>query len=93
MARRPKTAAAPAEPADIRERIQSGITRPGQSMPVLSPDHLRQLNQVIEECTRTQDMCARCIDAGVDVSPEASINAEQLDMARKLKAYFFPHAT
>lgn len=79
--------------SDVHERIRSGVPRSETPQSPLGAEHLNALNEVIRECTHTADMCNACQDAGIDVEPEIQANTEQLDMAKKLKAHFFPHAS
>jgi hypothetical protein len=61
-------------------------------MGVLTDKHLQLLNSLLESCTATAEYCQGCIDCGIDAKPELRRNAEQLDMAKKLKAKHFPNA-
>ncbi len=58
----------------------------------LTEQHLRVLNKVIETCSATLDYCKVCDDCNVDVSPERAKTEEQLEMAKRIKARFFPTA-
>lgn len=78
---------------DTRQRIRMGVEREAPPKNPLSKEHLHALNQVIDECRQTAEMCSICIDAGIDVEPERLVNAEQLAMAEKLRAAFFPRAS
>lgn len=91
MARKRKQEQQPPEEPDTLTRIREGKARTPATPNPLSREHLDRLNQVIEECSITAEMCAKCKDAGVDVEPEMKLNSEQLDMAIKLKRAFFPH--
>lgn len=93
MARKKSNTLSATDDRDVHARVTSGIPRTEQTQQVLDDSHLRQLNSIIQECERTHAMCTACHDAGIDVAPEMSTNSEQLEMARKLKAYFFPHAS
>lgn len=57
---------------------------------VLGPEDLVLLNKVIAATAETADYCRKCEDCGIDVAKEAKINAEQQEIASKLKAKFFP---
>lgn len=81
------------ETMDRRERIQTGTARPQMPTQILGTEHLQLLNAIIKECTKTHEICTACMEAGVDVAPEHAVNQEQLEMAKKLKAYFFPTST
>lgn len=58
----------------------------------LTDADLKALNTLIQECTATAEMCAKCERCNLDVAPESEKNAGQLDTARKIKAEFFPHS-
>lgn len=93
MARRRKGNEQAEPEPDTLQRIRTGTERNPPPKSPLGKEHLTALNTVIDECTKTHAMCAACGDAGIDVEPEQKLNAEQLEMAKKLKALFFPHAT
>lgn len=73
--------------------LRTGVERKAPTKSPLGAEHLSALNTVIEECTQTAAMCDKCKEAGIDVEPEEKVNNEQLEMAKKLKAAFFPHST
>lgn len=56
----------------------------------LNEKHLETLNKLLRSCEETEEYCKRCEQAGLDVDPEKSKNAEQRDIARRIKAMFFP---
>lgn len=63
-----------------------------QKSPLSEPD-LASLNTLIRDCVETDEECQRCEKCNLDVSPERTKNAEQLETARKIKAAYFPNAT
>lgn len=65
---------------------------PKKSTGPLTEAHLRTLNKLIETCTATLDYCRVCEECNLDVSPEQRTTREQLDMAQRIKARFFPTA-
>jgi hypothetical protein len=91
MARRKGVEKEDAVVVDAHERIRTGVERQQPTASPLGREHLHALTEVIRECTITAEMCQRCKEAGIDVEPEIRVNQEQLDMATKLKAAFFPH--
>lgn len=58
----------------------------------LNDKHLDILNKLIQACAETERYCQDCEEAGLDVDPERRKNAEQAEIARKIKAKFFPTA-
>lgn len=58
----------------------------------LTDKHLATLNKLIAACTETERFCKDCEECGLDVTPERRKNAEQLDIASRIKAKFFPTA-
>lgn len=59
----------------------------------LTSEDLDRLNKLIRSCEETDRMCKDCEECLLDVDPEKRQNTEQLTIARKLKAKFFPTAT
>lgn len=58
----------------------------------LDQRHLNVLNKLIELCDETLAYCRVCHECNLDVSPEQKKTEEQLDMAKRIKARFFPTA-
>lgn len=58
----------------------------------LGPEHLEALNRLLDACGETAKMCGACEECHLDVTPEREKNAEQMEIARRLKAKFFPTA-
>lgn len=56
----------------------------------LGPEHLKLLNKLIQACAETEAYCAKCESCDLDVTPERKKNSEQLRIAQKIKATFFP---
>lgn len=61
-----------------------------QTSSPLTRDHLDLLNRILESCSETDTYCDKCIDCGVDVSPEKRTSLEQQRTAARIKAKFFP---
>jgi hypothetical protein len=57
----------------------------------LTDEHLTKLNRLIQECTATREYLRKCENCGLNVEPEQHKNNQQLDVATKLKAAFFPN--
>lgn len=93
MAKNRKQPNQSATDADSLTRIRTGVPREQQVKSPLTSEHLVLLNQIIDECTQTAEMCRICHDAGVDISPEMQANNEQLKMATALKSGYFPHSS
>lgn len=51
------------------------------------------LNRVLARTPKLLELARKCKDCGWDVSAAEEALAEQLDMARKAKATFFPNRT
>lgn len=71
------------------------MARVRQTAPVsgpMGPKQLDELNRLIKSCEETAAYCGKCSRAGLDVTPEERKNADQLEVARKLKREFFPDA-
>lgn len=58
----------------------------------LTDAHLKLLNKLIEACAETEKYCSMCEECQLDVSPERKKNREQMDIATRIKARFFPLA-
>lgn len=56
----------------------------------LTQEHCDCLNRVIERTQSAIDLAQQCSDCGWDTSAVQEALQEQLDMARKAKANFFP---
>ncbi len=59
---------------------------------ILTPADLATLNKVLAATAETADYCRKCTECGIDVDKEARTNAEQQELATKLKAKFFPNS-
>lgn len=53
---------------------------------------LDRLNKVLESCGETRQYLADCKDCGLDVDREIRVNDEQADVAKRIKAKFYPRA-
>ena len=58
----------------------------------LNNDHLDALNKLIKLTTDTGEYLKKCTECGLNVDPEVRKNAEQQEIAVKLKRAFFPTA-
>jgi hypothetical protein len=58
----------------------------------LKQSHLDALNKVLAATAETEAYCAQCEEAGIDIDRERRMNAEQAEIARKIKSKFFPNA-
>lgn len=58
----------------------------------LGPEHLKILDKVLQACVETGEYCKQCEECNLDVSPEQKKNAEQMEIAKRIKAKFFPGA-
>lgn len=58
----------------------------------LNEKHLQLLNHIIKSCAETEAFCQSCSDCHIDVTPEQAKNREQAEIARRIKARFFPTA-
>lgn len=58
----------------------------------LDESHLKALDGLIKACVETDAYCQMCEDCNLDVQPEREKNRSQLDVARRIKARFFPQA-
>lgn len=58
----------------------------------LGPEHLKVLDKVLAACAETAEYCRQCEECNLDVGPELKKNAEQMEIARRIKAKFFPNA-
>lgn len=58
----------------------------------LTEAHLRLLNKLIEACKETERYCQMCEECHLAVEPERRKNREQMDIASRIKARFFPTA-
>ena len=56
----------------------------------LTDAHLETINKLLRACAETEEYCKKCEACGLDVDPERTKNAEQMDIAKRLKAMFFP---
>ncbi len=57
----------------------------------LTDEHCECLNQVLASISQTRELVQRCKNCGLDVSrAEEEINSQE-DLAKKLKAEFFPN--
>ncbi len=56
----------------------------------LTDEHLKTLNKVIQACSETLAFCGDCEACDLDVEPERKKTEDQLRVAQKLKARFFP---
>lgn len=56
------------------------------------PEALVLLNRVIASATQTAEECDKCRNCHINVDKEANRNREQLEIAKRLKATFFPNA-
>jgi len=57
----------------------------------LTDEHCQCLDRVLETVPKALELAAACTDCGWDVSEQARVLKEQLEMARKAKAKFFPN--
>lgn len=57
--------------------------------PLTDEDYAR-LCEAEKMCTETADYLKRCEECGINVDPETRKNNEQLELARKMRAKFFP---
>lgn len=62
-----------------------------QKGPLTEAD-LLTLNKLLQATIETEQFCKDCEACDLDVSPERQKNGEQQDIARKIKAKFFPSA-
>lgn len=90
MAKRKRVVDEPVPDADIHTRIRNAHNQESKIASPLTTEHLRMLNECLTECAITANMCEQCQNAGMDISPEMQANKEQMEMAKKLKAAFFP---
>lgn len=58
----------------------------------LGPEHLKVLDKVLQACAETEQYCRACEECNLDVTPELKKNAEQMEIAKRIKAKFFPQA-
>lgn len=58
----------------------------------LGPEHLKILDKVLQACAETHEYCKQCEACNLDVTPELKKNDEQMEIARRIKAKFFPGA-
>jgi hypothetical protein len=58
----------------------------------MNSEHLAALDKLLKSCAETAAYCESCEACDLDVDPEKAKNAEQLAIARKIKAKFFPDA-
>lgn len=63
-----------------------------QSTNPLNDKHLKILNDVLQMCKETAEYCDKCAACGLNVDPEKRKNDEQMRLAERLKATFFPKA-
>lgn len=54
------------------------------------PEALKVLNQLLQACAETQEYLSMCKDCMLDVDKEERQNKEQMEIASKIKARFFP---
>lgn len=60
--------------------------------PPFTEADLGTINKIIRLCEETAKVCEDCEKCNLDVDPEKAKNSDQLEVARKLKQYFFPGA-
>ena len=58
----------------------------------LTEQHLKVLDKVIALCDETLEYCKKCDACNLDVDAERKKTEEQREMARLMKATFFPHS-
>lgn len=59
----------------------------------MGPEQLDTLNRLLASTAETGRFCDQCEAAGLDVTPEKRKNAEQQEVAQKMKRAFYPDAT
>lgn len=59
----------------------------------LGPQHCAQLDQVLTRVPQALALAKDCEDCGLPVGDFTQQLTQRLEMARKLKAKFFPHNT
>ncbi len=69
-----------------RARLKAETSSP------LTQQHLELLNKVLKSCAETDTYCQKCLDCGIEVTPEQRTNLEQQRTAAKIKAQFFPNS-
>ena len=57
----------------------------------LQDGDLVTLNKLIRACEETKSYCEKCQRCGLNVDPEYRKNGEQAELARRIKAEFFPN--
>lgn len=58
----------------------------------LTGEHLKVLDKLLLACAETEQYCQACEECNLDVTPERQKNKEQAEIARRIKAKFFPGA-
>lgn len=81
-----KTRTNPAGGSNLPDRMPPARPSP------LTQEHLAALTQIIAACQETAAYCEQCSSCGIDVDRERRLNDEQLSVASRLKATFFPNA-
>lgn len=56
----------------------------------LKPDDLEKLNRLLKSCAATKELLNKCTACGLNVEKEVYDNNQQIDVASKIKATFFP---
>lgn len=57
-----------------------------------NPEHLAQLDAVIQAAQQTNQLCADCAEIGLPFEDEQAANQRALDIATRIKRKWFPHA-
>lgn len=57
----------------------------------LKPEDCTTLNGVLQHCFNTADLIEKCKNCGLPVEEMEAINNSHIEMAKNLKAQFFPN--